>query len=139
MTAWWNCFDPTMNEDQSEPEAARDDELEVIDTVRLHRNMGDDLQLLKDMAVQLGPSREESLRDLREAVRLGDAHAVEHLSHRMAGSLGIFYAARATAVARRLEESVRERELSEAADLLARLEGKVATVLDRVATLVAKA
>ena len=66
------------------------------------------------------------LADIRQAIRLGDANALERASHALKGCVANLGAKRAGAVALRLEEIGRSGEVGDAEALLSRLETEIA-------------
>lgn len=87
----------------------------------LERIGGDEL-LLQELCQIFLTGYPRLIEQLRAAVMLGDAAAVQHAAHSLKGELGYLSASQATTIARTIEDMGREKNLSSAISLLATLE-----------------
>ena len=105
--------------------AARYCEQETIDIASALARMDGDVDLLKDLLKLFLEGLPEMLVDLREAVRAGDASAIEFGAHNLKGSVGNFAAQPAFEAALKLEAIGRDGRLSEAEQAYAELENEI--------------
>ncbi|MFN0012506.1 MAG: response regulator [Phycisphaerales bacterium] len=104
------------------PPAAAAHTKPLIDRAELMENLGDDHDLLVQLAATFHATGPKLLGDLRAAFAAGDAPGVEQWSHKLAGKFGVFFAHDAVKAARELEGLARAGNLAAAAPSLARLE-----------------
>jgi CheY-like chemotaxis protein len=110
----------------AEPAAsAKCQEQEPIDTASALARMGGDVELLKEMIVLFLKDLPVMLTNLRAAVTVGDAKTIEHLSHKLKGSVGNFAARPAIAAAQELEVLGRDSCLSKAEPAYVDLEKEI--------------
>ena len=100
----------------------------LIDKAELMENLGDDEELLAQLASTFQATTPKLMTDLRAALAAGDAEGVKQWSHKMAGKFGVFYAHSAVTAARELETIGKSGNLAAAPAAMATLETQLAAV-----------
>ncbi len=95
---------------------------DVFDVSKALEMVGDDRELLLELAGLLLKSMPEHLGRIREAISCGDIRALEQSAHSLKGAAGNFGAARFVASADRLERIAREGQLSKAPEAFLELQ-----------------
>lgn len=91
--------------------------------------VGEDEELLAELAGLFLETLPEYLTQLREALAKAESHPLERAAHALKGSVGNFCARGAAEAAFRLEQIGRSGDLSRAADALAALESELKFVV----------
>lgn len=94
----------------------------VFDRAVALSRVGGDTELLREIAVLFLDDYPKSLRDLREAIAIGDAKRVERTAHGLKGSVSNFGARPAVDAALQLETLGRAQKLAEFEQVLRTLE-----------------
>ncbi len=94
----------------------------LIDRAELVENLGDDHDLLVQLAATFHATGPKLMTDLRAALAAGHAAGVEQWSHKLAGKFGVFFAHEPVKAARELEGLAHAGNLAAAASCMARLE-----------------
>jgi len=100
----------------------------LIDKAELMENLGDDHELLAQLAATFHATTPKLMNDLRAALSAGQHEAVKQWSHKMAGKFGVFYAHSAVTAARDLETIGKSGNLAAAPAAMATLEAQLAAV-----------
>ena len=103
-----------------------------VDWSSLSADLGDDPQLIAEIAAAYATETRESLARLPERIASGDAAAVRRLAHTMNGAMRRFGATDAAQRAHALEELAAQGGLVGAADLLAPLREAIEPILREV-------
>jgi signal transduction histidine kinase/DNA-binding response OmpR family regulator len=98
---------------------------EVLDRGRLLSTLGDDPELLRELATIFLGDCPNLLLSVREALRAGDARALMQAAHRLKGAVSNFSAPAATAAAQEVERIGHSGDLSEAAMACRTLEHEI--------------
>ncbi|HYE74386.1 MAG TPA: Hpt domain-containing protein [Blastocatellia bacterium] len=101
--------------------------------------VGEDEELLAELAEIFLETLPEYLTQLREALAKSESHPLERAAHALKGSVGNFCAQRAAQAAFRLEQIGRSGDLSQAADALTVLETELKFVVSDLESLSAQA
>jgi HPt (histidine-containing phosphotransfer) domain-containing protein len=108
----------THLQQRERPERAED----VFDVSKALEMVGDDRELLVELADLLLQSVPEHLGRIRKAISSGDMRALEQSAHSLKGAAGNFGAARFVAAADRLERIAREEQLSKVSEAFLELQ-----------------
>ncbi len=100
----------------------------VLDLQLALSRVGGDKQLLREIAVLFIEECPGALAEIQQAVALGDAAKLENAAHALKGSVANFGARDAVAAAFRLEQMGRANQMSEAGEMLGRLETALSAV-----------
>lgn len=88
-------------------------EAPALDAEALMDNLGGDAGMLKDLLAVLEKTRAGSLEAIRRAIATGDGPGLDRAAHKLAGTLGTFFALGAFEAAKRLEHLGREGKMEE--------------------------
>jgi two-component system, sensor histidine kinase and response regulator len=99
-----------------------------VDLVQALARMGDDRDLLAQVAGLFLDESPKQMADLRAAVIRGDCQAMQRLAHTIRGSVGVFGAQAACEAAQRLETMAKERDATHAQQACDALEAAVARI-----------
>ncbi|MDP8990767.1 MAG: Hpt domain-containing protein [Acidobacteriota bacterium] len=97
--------------------------------------VGDDLELLREIAVLFMDECPRALLEIQQAIAGEDAAKLENAAHSLKGSVANFGAPAALAAAFRLEQMGRARQLVEAPEALRALEQALSVVCAELAVL----
>jgi CheY-like chemotaxis protein len=86
----------------------------ALDHEALLDNLGGDMAMLADLLAVLGKTRVASLDAIRHAIATADGPALDRAAHKLAGTLGTFFALAAFEAAKNLEHLGHEGRLGEA-------------------------
>jgi len=111
---------------------------EVFDQAKALELMGDDQDLLTELAALFAEDCPRRLAELREAVARGESKAVERVAHTLKGTASNFGAQATVTAALRLEEMGRSRNLTEGESAFATLETEVERLIVSLQALVAR-
>jgi HPt (histidine-containing phosphotransfer) domain-containing protein len=103
------------------------------------RSVDGNRELLREIAGLFVDGCPGALKRMREAVVARDAQALEQAAHSFKGSLGFFYAQRASEAATALERIGREGDLQRADDAFAALERELAQLAPALSALTQEA
>ncbi len=95
---------------------------QVLDVAALMDNLGGDKDLLGDLLAVFARNRAGHLESIRRAITRREAPALEKSAHKLAGTLGTFFATAAFACAKQLELLGKESRLDQAPDQYFELE-----------------
>ena len=112
-----------------------DPDPDVFDIQTALKTMGEDGELLKEIAALFLESLPENLAEIKRAVTEGDAAGLERAAHSLKGAVGNFGAKRAYEAARRLEFIGKEDRMKTADKGLTALEGELEALADQLKTL----
>ncbi len=98
----------------------------MLDRAVALSRVGDDLDLLREVAQLFLQDYPNSLREIRRALETGDAQLLERSAHGLKGSVANFGARAAVEAALRLESMGRAKSFEQAGDALAQLEAALA-------------
>ena len=93
----------------------------LIDKAELMENLGDDHDLLVQLAATFHATGPKLMADLDAALAAGNAPGVEQWAHKLAGKFGVFFAHDAVAAARGLEALARRGNLAALPAAMARV------------------
>ena len=97
--------------------------------------VGGDVELLREIAVLFIEDCPRAFAEIREAVARGDTAKLENAAHSLKGSVANFGARDAVEAAFRLEQMGRAHEMSNAEQMLRKLENALAAVCAELAAL----
>ena len=100
----------------------------ILDLQLALARVGGDKELLREIAVLFIEECPRALTEIQEAVAAGDAGKLENTAHALKGSVANFGARDAVEAAFRLEQMGRANEMSEAGEMLGRLETALSAV-----------
>jgi len=89
-------------------------EAPALDAEALMDNLGGDVGMLDDLLGVLEKTRAGSLEAIRRSIAAGDGAGLDRAAHKLAGTLGTFFALGAFEAAKRLEHLGREGRMEEA-------------------------
>lgn len=98
---------------------------QVLDKAALMDNLGDDKQLLGDLLAVFAKNRVAHLETIRRAIVKQDAAGLEKSAHKLAGTLGTFFATAAFGAAKALEAMGKENRLHTAPEAYFELERRL--------------
>jgi len=101
---------------------------EPLDTTKILERIGGDRELLRELAGLFVGDCPRMLSDIQDAVRDGNADALQKAAHALKGSVGNFTAEAAVQVAFRLEMMGRNQDMTDAAQALKELEREIGRV-----------
>ena len=107
----------------------------VLDLQLALSRVGGDKQLLREIAVLFIQDCPRAFAEIQEAVEAGDTTKLENAAHALKGSVANFGARNAVEAAFLLEQMGRSNKMSEAEEMLGRLESALSAVCTELATL----
>ena len=107
----------------------------VLDLPLALSRVGDDKELLREIAVLFIEECPRAFAEIQEAIAAGDPVKLENTAHALKGSVANFGAREAVEAAFRLEQMGRAKEMSEAEGMLHRLETALSAVCAELGTL----
>ncbi len=107
----------------------------VLDAEALLDNIGGDTSMLADLLAVLAKTRATSLDAIRQAIIATDGHALDRAAHKLAGTLGTFFALAAFEAAKHLEHLGHENRLTEAPIAYFELERRLIAFDEAIAAL----
>jgi signal transduction histidine kinase/DNA-binding response OmpR family regulator len=113
-----------INDAKCEKASTREGQ-EVLDKATALANLGGDEHLLAEAGHMFLVECSRLMSEVREAIHLNNASALEHAAHTIKGSVGTFAARKAYETARRLEELGHEGRLKDAEGVYANLEAEM--------------
>ncbi len=121
----------TAAEPPKAPVAAGD----PLDTTKILERIGGDRELLRELAGLFVGDCPRMLSDIQDAVRDGNAEALQKAAHALKGSVSNFAAEAAVQVAFRLEMMGRNQDMTDAAQALNELEREIGRVREGLSAL----
>jgi two-component system sensor histidine kinase/response regulator len=119
------------DEPSERPAAAGD----ALDTTKILERIGGDRELLRELAALFVGDCPRMLSDIQDAVRDGNAEALQKAAHALKGSVSNFGAEAAVQVAFRLEMMGRNQDMTDATQALKELEQEIGRVREGLSAL----
>lgn len=107
----------------------------VLDLQLALARVGGDKELLREIAVLFIEERPRAVAEIQEAIAAQDAAKLENAAHALKGSVANFGARDAVEAAFRLEQMGRAKEMSEAGEMVRKLESALSVVCAELSAL----
>ena len=111
-------------------------EISRVDQRILLRRVEGDRVLLKELVHLFLEDTPRLVRDLRDAIAQGDSQRMVRVAHTLKGAIANFAAAHASELARSLETSIRQGNLTSVDELLLQLEAELAALIPELSEMI---
>ncbi len=101
----------------------------AADLAALSEDLGDDDEMVRDLCRMFGNDTPQLMQEIERALEAGDLKTVQRTAHRLKGSIGVFHAPEAFAVAHQMETAGQHGDEPRAREVLPELHTAVEAML----------